>query len=135
MATDSINLVNEDDARRVLLALLEEVAHARCADADEHLYEVRAGDGEERNIGLASDGASQKSLARSRRPHHQDAFRNAPTEFLKFLRLFEEFNNLLQLLFGFLDARHILERDTFLLVVQKLCARLAKRESLVAARL
>src|SRR5256885_15751969 len=34
MATDSIDLVNEDDARRILLALLEEIAHAACAHAD-----------------------------------------------------------------------------------------------------
>src|SRR5207248_1522007 len=30
MASDGVDLVDEDDARRVLLALLEEVAHAAC---------------------------------------------------------------------------------------------------------
>ena len=40
MATDGVDLVDEDDARRVLLALLEQIADARGADADEHLDEV-----------------------------------------------------------------------------------------------
>ncbi len=42
MAADRVDLVDEDDARRVLLALLEHVAHAAGADADEHLDKVRA---------------------------------------------------------------------------------------------
>jgi hypothetical protein len=40
MAADGIDFVDEDDARRMRLALLEQVAHARGADADEHLDEV-----------------------------------------------------------------------------------------------
>ena len=42
VTADSINLVDEDDTGCVLLGLLEHVAHARGADADEHLDEVRA---------------------------------------------------------------------------------------------
>src|ERR1700749_300414 len=41
---DGINLINEDDAGGVLLPLLKQIAHARRADADEHLDEVGAGD-------------------------------------------------------------------------------------------
>ena len=44
LATDRVDLVDEHDARRVALGLLEQVAHARGADADEHLDELRAGD-------------------------------------------------------------------------------------------
>jgi hypothetical protein len=42
VAPDRVDLVHEDDAGRVLLGLLEEVANARGADADEHLDEVGA---------------------------------------------------------------------------------------------
>ena len=42
VAPDGVDLVHEDDARRVLLGLLEQVAHARGAHADEHLDEVGA---------------------------------------------------------------------------------------------
>src|SRR5207253_8172045 len=40
MAADGVDLVDEYDAGRVLLSLLEEVAHARGADTDEHLDEI-----------------------------------------------------------------------------------------------
>src|SRR4028118_898270 len=53
---DGVDLVDEDDARRVRLPLLEEVAHAARADADEHLHEVGARHREERAPRLAGDG-------------------------------------------------------------------------------
>ena len=46
---DGIDLVDEDDRGRVLLGLLEQVADSGGADTDEHLDEVGAGDGVERN--------------------------------------------------------------------------------------
>ena len=70
LAADRVDLVDEHDARRVLLRLLEHVAHARRADADEHLDEVGAGDREERHLRLARDRAREQRLAgaRARRP-------------------------------------------------------------------
>ena len=67
VAPDGVDLVHEDDAGAVLLGLLEQVAHARGADADEHLDEVRAGDREERHAGLAGDRAREQRLAGARR--------------------------------------------------------------------
>src|SRR4029079_4439620 len=42
LAADRVDLVDEDDARAVALGLVEEVADAAGADADEHLHELRA---------------------------------------------------------------------------------------------
>ena len=42
VAADGVDLVDEDDRRRRRLGLLEQVAHADGADADEHLDEVGA---------------------------------------------------------------------------------------------
>ena len=95
VAADGVDLVHEDDAGRVLLGLLEEVAHAARADADEHLDEVRAGDREERDAGLARDGTSEQRLAGARRPVEQDALRNARAERLELLRVLEELLDLL----------------------------------------
>src|SRR6478672_9323467 len=67
VTADGVDLVHEDDAGRVLLRLLEEVAHAAGADADEHLDEVRAGDREEGHAGLTRDGAGEQRLAGPRR--------------------------------------------------------------------
>jgi hypothetical protein len=63
LTSDGVDLVHEDDAGGVLLGLLEQVAHARGADADEHLDEIRAGDREERDAGLARDRAREQRLA------------------------------------------------------------------------
>ena len=66
MPADGIDFVDEYDAGGMLLGLLEHVAHARCADADEHFHEIRAGNGEKRHLGLAGDGSGQQGLAGSR---------------------------------------------------------------------
>ena len=80
MAADRVDLVDEDDARRVRLALLEQVAHAARADADEHLDEVRAGHREERTTGFAGDGAREQRLAGTRRADEQRALRQTSAE-------------------------------------------------------
>ena len=42
MAANRVDFIDEHDARRILLRLLEHVAHARRTDAHEHLDEVGA---------------------------------------------------------------------------------------------
>src|SRR5690606_11208786 len=66
MAADRVDLVDEDDARRVLFALLEQVAHAARADPDEHLDEVGARHREEGTPRFTRDRAGEERLTRSR---------------------------------------------------------------------
>ena len=66
-AADRVELVDEDDRRRGLLRLREEVAHARRADADDRLDELGRGHREERDVGLAGDRPREQRLARARR--------------------------------------------------------------------
>ena len=94
---------------RGLLRLLEEVAHARGADADEHLDEVGAGDREERHAGLARDRAREQRLTGAGRPVEQDALGDARAERLELLRVLEELLDLLQLLDRLVDAGDVLE--------------------------
>ena len=67
MAADRVDLVDENDARRVLLALLEQIAHARGAHADEHFDEIRTGHREEGPAGFAGDRLGEQRLAGARR--------------------------------------------------------------------
>ena len=83
LAADRVDFVDEHDAGRVLLRLLEHVAHARRADADEHLDEIGTGNREERHLGLAGDGPRQQRLAGAGIADHQHAARNAPAELLE----------------------------------------------------
>src|SRR4051812_38714827 len=135
MAADRVDLVHEDDAGRVLLRLLEQVAHARGADADEHLDEVRARDREERHARLAGDRAGEQGLAGARRPVEQHALRDPRAERLELLRVLEELLDLVQLLDGLVHARDVAERDLRRVDRQPLGARLAERHHLRAAAL
>ncbi len=83
LAADGVDLVDEDEAGGVLLALVEEVADARGADADEHLDEVRAADGEEGHVGLAGHGPGEEGLARARGADEEDALGDAAAELLE----------------------------------------------------
>ena len=111
MASDGVDLVHEDDAGSVLLGLLEQVAHAAGANADEHLDEVRAGDREERHPGLAGDGAREQRLAGSRRPEQEHALGDAGAEGLELLGVLEELLDLVQLFDRLVRPGHVLERD------------------------
>jgi hypothetical protein len=132
---DGVDLVDEDDAGRVLLALHEEVADARGADADEHLDEVGAGDREERHAGLARDGAREERLAGSRRADEQHALGNAAAELRELLRVLQEGDDLFELFLRLFDAGDVAERDLVLVLGQQLRAALAERHGLAAADL
>ena len=73
VAADGVDLVDEDDRRRVRLGLLEQVADAAGADADEHLDEVGTGDRVERHAGLAGDRPGEQRLAGAGRAVQQHA--------------------------------------------------------------
>ena len=135
MAAHRVDLVDEDDAGGGFLALLEHVAHTRGADADEHLDEVGAGNGEERNVGLAGDGARQQRLASAGRTDQQHALGDLAAETLELLRVLEELDDLLQLGLGLVDAGHVLEGDAALLLGEQLGARLAEAHGAAAAGL
>ncbi len=111
MAADGVDLVHEDDARRVLLRLLEQVADPAGADADEHLDEVRARDREEGDPGLAGDGSGEQGLSGPWRPVEQHALGDPRPERLELLRVLEELLDLVQLLHGLVGARDVPEGD------------------------
>ena len=135
MPPDGVDLVDEDDAGRVLLALLEHVAHPARADADEHLDEIGARNGEERHVRLARDGAREQGLAGPGRPDQQDALRDLAAEALEFLRVLEEIDDFLELLLGLVDAGHVLEGHPPEALGQKPRAGLAETHRLAAAGL
>ena len=111
-ATDRVDLVDEDDAGRLLLGLLEQIAHARSTHADEHLHEVRTRNRKERHVGLAGHGLRQQRLARSRRADEQRPLRNLGTQIAVFFRLAQEIHDLHHLDLGLLQSGYILERHT-----------------------
>src|SRR5213083_2293005 len=109
MPADGIDLVDKDDAGRVLLALLEHIAYPAGADADKHLDEIRAGNCEERHVRFAGDGAGEQGLAGAGRPDEKHAFRDLAAETLKFLRIFQVLDDFFELLLRLVNAGDVLK--------------------------
>ncbi len=68
-----VDLIDENNAGCALFGLFKQIAHARSTHADEHFYEVGAGDGEERHAGFSGDRLGKQGLTGSGRAHEQNA--------------------------------------------------------------
>ena len=110
-AADGVDLINKDDSRGDLRRLLEQIAHAARADADEHFHEIGAGNGEERNACLARDSLGQKRLAGARRADQQRALRELRADGGVFLRVMQEIDDLDKRFLGLILSGHIGKRD------------------------
>jgi hypothetical protein len=125
-----IQLIDEHDARRLALRLLEQIPDPGGAHADEHLDELGAGHGEERHVGFPGDRPGQQRLARARWSHEQHALGNPPSEPLILPRVPEEVDDLDQLGLRLVDAGHVLEGGLQLLAVVDLGLRAAEGQGL-----
>jgi len=70
---------------------------------------------------FACHGPRQQSLAGSRRAIEKNTLRDAGTDLLELLGVFEELLDFVELLDGFIRPRHILERDRGGFFRHKLC--------------
>ena len=113
-AADRVELVDEDDRRGGLLGLVEQVAHARGADADDHLDELRGRHLEERHPGLAGDRAGQQRLAGARLAGEQHAARDPGAQLQVLVGVLEEVDDLGQLLLGLVDPGDVVEGDVLI---------------------
>jgi hypothetical protein len=135
LAADGVDLVDEDDAGRIALGLVEEVADAAGADADEHLDELGAGDGEEGHARFAGDGSGEQRLAGARRPDEEHAARDARAEAVELLRVFQELDDLLEVRLGLVDAGDVGESDNRLVAEEHARPALAEAHGLVVGAL
>ena len=69
MTADCVDFINENNAGRGFLTLLEHVANAARADTDEHFDEIGTADREKRNVRFTGDRAREQSFAGARRSH------------------------------------------------------------------
>ncbi len=111
LAADGIDLVDEDDAGRTLLGLLEEITDAAGPDADEHFDELGAGDAEERHASLPRHGAGKQRLAGAGRADEQHAAWDAGAEGREFLGVLQELDDFGKFFLGLIDPGDIGEGD------------------------
>ncbi len=64
---DRVKFVDKNNARRLCLGLIEQISHARSADADEHFDKVAAAERKEGYLRFASDRLGDQRFARPRR--------------------------------------------------------------------
>ena len=114
MAPHRVNFINENQARRILLALLEHVTNAARADAHKHLHKIRTADAEKRHVRFPGNRLRQQRLPRSRRPHHQHTLRNVPAQPLKLPRVLQKFHQLPHFFLRLVTTSHLLERHLVL---------------------
>ena len=106
---ERVELVDEDDARRLLLGLLEHVAHAGRADADEHLDEIRTAEAEEGHARFAGHGLGEQRFAGARRADEQHTLGNPPAKHLVLFRRLQKLDDFAQLVHRFFDAGDVFE--------------------------
>ena len=123
---ERVELVDEDDAGRFLLGLLEHVANAGGADADEHFDEVGTAEAEERHARFAGDGFGQQRFAGARRADQQHALGNAAAEHLIFFGRLQELDDFAEFFDGFFDAGDVFERDFDIFLGEQLAAAAAE---------
>ena len=132
---DGVDLVDEDDRGSVLLRLLEQVADAGGADADEHLDEVRAGDRVERHPGLPGHRAGQQGLAGAGLAVQQDTLGDLGADGLELGGLGQELLDLLELLDRLVTPGDVAEGGLRRVLVGDLGLRLAELHHPAAAAL
>ncbi|MNG08982.1 hypothetical protein D3C84_923770 [compost metagenome] len=110
MAADSVDFIDENDARGVLLGLFEHVANTAGTDTDEHLDEVGTGNGEERHLGFTGNSLGQQGLTGTGRANHQHATGDAAAQALELAWVAQELDQLTHFFLGFVAAGHIGQR-------------------------
>ena len=135
MASNRINLINKNDARRLLFPLNKEVADARSPDPDKHLNKVGTADREERHPGFPGNRPGEQGFSGSGRPDQQDPFGDTPPQTGELFRVFEKGDDFFQLLFGLFHAGNVAERDTLLVFRQQFGPALAERHGLATTHL
>ena len=130
-----IDLIDEDDAGRVRLALLEEVAYPARPHTHEHLHEIGAGHGEEGPAGLPRHGLGQQRLASARRSDQQGPLGKPTAEPGELLGILQELDDFLELDFGLVGAGNVRERDLRSIAREQLGLGFTEREGPAAAGL
>ena len=108
---DGVELVDEDDRRRVLAGFVEQLADARRAEAGEHLDERRGALRVEARAGRVRDGLRGERLAGAGRAVEEDPLRDARAERLELLRVAQEVDDLLQLGLRLVEPGHVVPGD------------------------
>ena len=132
-ASDSVNFVNKNEARCVFAGLFKHVTNTAGADTNEHFHEIRTADAEESGVSFAGNCLGEQRLACAWSADHEYALGNASAQTLKFLGIAQELDQFGDLVLGFLNARHIFERNLVLVFAEHAGLALAEAQRAFAS--
>ena len=107
LSAHGVDLVYEHYAGLSAFGLVEQIAHAACAHADEHFDEVGTGYRIEGDARFARDSFGKQRFARSGRSYQQDALRHSRAHVAEFFGGFQEFDDFLKFELFFFGAGNV----------------------------
>ena len=113
---DCIDLIDENNAGRHLLGILEEGTDTGCTHADEHFHKVGTGQGEERDLRFAGNSLCKQGLAGAGRTDEQRALRQLRADLRVLARIVQEFHDLQQGFLRFVLSGYVREGHAGLLL-------------------
>src|SRR6266851_1630830 len=128
-----VDLVDENDAGRCFLRLVEQVANTTGANTHQHFDKLRAGHRVERDTGFTCNGSCQQGFTCARRAYQQYTTWYLATQALKLLRRLQKLNHFFQLELCLVYTRDICERRGGAIFEDKLGTALAKTEDALLA--
>jgi len=128
LTANRVNFVDEDDAWRTFLGLIEHVTHTRRAHADKHFHEVRTRNREERYFGLTGNRLGEQGFTCTRRADHQDAARHTAAQTLVFGWIAQIIHNFSHFGLGFIATGDIDKGHAVIGLVEHARLGLAKTE-------
>ena len=135
MTAHRIDLINKNNAWRVLFTLFEQVANTRGTNANKHLHKIGTTYGEKRHVGFSSHCTREQGFSGSWRPHQQNTLWNSTSQFLKLLWFAQELNNLLEFVLWLIYTGNILKRNFLLGTGREFRSTLSKRQCFVSTAL
>src|SRR5581483_1022380 len=133
LATHRVDFVDEDDAGRGFLGLIEQVAHATGSHAHQHFHELRPAYREEWHASFPGYRAGQQRLAGSRRAYQQHTAWYLAAKFLEFARRLQKLHHFHEIIFGLVHACHIREGGAGTIFYDYFGFALAKAEDVLLA--
>ena len=114
--TDGINLINENDARRSLVRLPEQISYTTGSHTHEHLHKIRTGKRIEGHIGLSCHSLGKQSFTGSRRSYQKGSLRKLRTDRSVFCGIMQEVNDFHKAFLRLILTCHILKADAGVLL-------------------
>ena len=115
-SADGVDLIDKNDAGRILIGFLEQITHSGSAHADIELDEIRACQGKEGHMRLSGDSLGEQGLACSGRPHKKGSLGKFCADLDIPAGIVQEIDDLDQRLLGLILSGDILEGDPGLLL-------------------